>query len=202
MTINGGAVVAMKGKKCVAIASDLRFGVQAMTISNQHPKVFQLPHSNTFLGLAGLATDSKTVHDALRYHLNLHSLKEERACLQPHEVARLLSSLQYGRRFGPWFVEPVVAGLDANNEPYVCSMDTIGCMNVAEDFVVAGTASEQLYGMCESMFEPDLEEQDLFECVGQSLLAACDRDALSGWGAIVHIMYLNFFPTSNTTVTF
>lgn len=32
------------------------------------------------------------------------------------------------------------------------------------------------------------EPADLFETISQSLLNAVDRDALSGWGAIVHVM--------------
>lgn len=32
-------------------------------------------------------------------------------------------------------------------------MDLIGCINFAKDFVVAGTASSNLYGICESLFE-------------------------------------------------
>jgi hypothetical protein len=30
------------------------------------------------------------------------------------------------------------------------------CREMAKDFVVAGTASESLYGACESMFKPDM----------------------------------------------
>ena len=30
--------------------------------------------------------------------------------------------------------------------------------------------------------------EDLFETISQALLNAVDRDALSGWGAIVHVM--------------
>ena len=29
---------------------------------------------------------------------------------------------------------------------------------------------------------------DLFECISQALLNAVDRDAVSGWGGVVHIM--------------
>lgn len=59
--------------------------------------------------------------------------------------------------FGPYFTEPVIAGLEGNgNTPFICSMDLIGCINFAKDFVVAGTASANLYGICESLFEPDL----------------------------------------------
>jgi 20S proteasome subunit beta 3 len=33
MSYNGGAVLAMKGKNCVAIAADKRFGIQAQTLA-------------------------------------------------------------------------------------------------------------------------------------------------------------------------
>lgn len=33
MSYNGGAVLAMKGKKCVAIAADKRFGIQTQTLA-------------------------------------------------------------------------------------------------------------------------------------------------------------------------
>lgn len=33
MSYNGGAIVAMKGKNCVAIAADKRFGIQAQTLA-------------------------------------------------------------------------------------------------------------------------------------------------------------------------
>ena len=60
-------------------------------------------------------------------------------------------------RFGPYFVEPVIAGLDCKtSEPYIASLDLIGCPMVTEDFVVSGTCTEQLYGMCESLWEPDM----------------------------------------------
>lgn len=39
MEYNGGSVVAMVGKGCVAIASDLRLGAQALTIACNHEKV-------------------------------------------------------------------------------------------------------------------------------------------------------------------
>lgn len=92
-------------------------------------------------------------------------------------------------RFGPYFIEPIIAGLDPKTfEPYVCNMDLIGCPNEPEDFVVGGTCTEQLYGMCETLWEPDLEPDDLFETISQALISAVDRDAISGWGAVVHIM--------------
>lgn len=68
------------------------------------------------------------------------------------------------------------------------SFDSIGCIDFAKDFIVSGTASDQLFGTCEGLWEPDLEPEDLFETISQALLNAVDRDALSGWGAHVYII--------------
>lgn len=66
LAYNGGAMVAMKGDKCVAIATDKRFGVQAQTVSLDFPKVFEMgPH--LFVGLPGLATDIQTVMEKLNF---------------------------------------------------------------------------------------------------------------------------------------
>lgn len=52
----------MKGKECVAIAADRRFGVQAQTISTEFDKIFEMG-PNLYLGLPGLATDVQTVYE-------------------------------------------------------------------------------------------------------------------------------------------
>ena len=63
----------------------------------------------------------------------------------------------YYFRFGPYFVEPIIAGLDSKtNEPFIASLDLIGCPMVPEDFVVVGTSAEQMYGMCETLWSPDM----------------------------------------------
>ncbi|KAI8148201.1 nucleophile aminohydrolase [Fennellomyces sp. T-0311] len=186
MQYNGGSVVAMVGKNCVAIAADKRLGQQFMTVSTEFQKIFQ-GTEKSFIGLPGLATDVLTLAERFRFKINMYKMREERD-IEPKTLAHMVSSTLYERRFGPYFVEPVIAGLDKNNEPFICSMDLIGCINFAKDFVVSGTAGPNLYGMCESLWEPDLEPEDLFETISQALLNAQDRDALSGWGAVVHII--------------
>lgn len=65
-------------------------------------------------------------------------------------------------------MEPVIAGLDKENRPFICSTDLIGCINFAKDFVVSGTTSNQLFGMCESLWEPDLVCGTLFLVIDNS----------------------------------
>ena len=121
----------------------------------------------------------------------MYTIKESRT-IEPSTFAHLVSSTLYSRRFAPYFIEPIVAGLERTPsgtlKPYIAAADLIGCLNFAKDFVVTGTASDKLFGVAESLWEPDLEPEDLFETISQTLMNAVDRDAFSGWGAIVHVM--------------
>ena len=132
----------------------------------------------------------------------MYRMKEDRV-ISPRAFAALASSTLYERRynqlhtargqalircrFGPYFIEPVVAGLEDDGTPFIAAADLIGCLNFAkvslhtlmdavalihleQDFVVAGTASEKLFGMAEALWEPDMESDQLFEAISQSLL--------------------------------
>lgn len=182
---NGAAIIAMTGKNCVGIACDTRLGAQAQTVSCDFKKVFQF--GKAFVGLAGLATDVQTMNNLLNFRKNLYELREERE-MTPKVLSNLLSNLLYEKRFGPYFIEPVVAGLDEKDEPFLSAMDLIGAPVYTDDFVVSGTATANMYGMCETLYKKDMEPEELFETLSQALLASVDRDALSGWGATVHII--------------
>ncbi|KAI6047868.1 20S proteasome subunit beta 3 [Pisolithus marmoratus] len=175
MEYNGGSVIAMVGKDC-GIASNFQ-------------RIFPVT-DRTYVGLAGLGTDVTTLRERFRYRVNMYTIKEERD-IEPQTFAHLVSSTLYEHRFGPYFVEPVIAGLEktpSGFKPFIAAADLIGCLNFAKDFVVAGTASSKLYGLAEGLWEPDLGPEDLFETISQTLLNGVDRDAFSGWGAVVHII--------------
>ena len=69
-------------------------------------------------------------------------------------------------RFGPYFVSPVVAGLDKISDteykPVICTYDSIGYRSNNGEFEVAGTGAELLYGVCETFYRPNLEPEELF----------------------------------------
>ena len=73
--------------------------------------VLHLAMCRLFIGLAGLATDQQTFYEKLRFRMAMYSLREERE-MKPASFGKLVSSLLYEKRFGPYFVEPVIAGLD------------------------------------------------------------------------------------------
>jgi 20S proteasome subunit beta 3 len=73
--INGGAVAALTGDKCVAIASDKRLGVQYQTVATNFQKVYRM-QDNILMGLSGLASDCLTFYKKLRYKLNMYRIRE------------------------------------------------------------------------------------------------------------------------------
>ncbi|KAJ7562922.1 hypothetical protein O6H91_03G089200 [Diphasiastrum complanatum] len=185
-TYNGSALVAMVGKECFAIASDRRLGVQFQTIATDFQRIFKV-HDKLYIGLSGLASDVQTLQQRLQFRHKLYQLREERD-MRPETFAHLVSAMLYEKRFGPYFCQPVIGGLDRDDKPFICTMDSIGAIEHSKDFVVSGTASESLYGACESMFKPEMDPEELFETISQALLASVDRDCLSGWGGIVYVV--------------
>ena len=183
---NGAAIIGMAGKDCVGIASDNRMGIQYQTVAMDFKKIFKM-NDRLYVGLAGLASDVQTLDQLLRFRKDLYELREERE-MTPTVFTNLLSNMLSDQRFGPYFCEPIIAGLDEKGAPHLATMDLIGAQALAKDFVVAGTCTGNLYGMCETLWKPDMEKEELFETLAQALLASVDRDALSGWGGVVHII--------------
>ena len=91
-------------------------------------------------------SDSTLKDTNIKFRKNMYELSESRT-MTPKTFAAVLSNMLYERRFGPFFINPVIAGLDpATKAPYITSMDLIGNMTEPEDFAVAGTCEDQLFG--------------------------------------------------------
>ncbi len=86
--------------------------------------------SESRVGLSGLATDQSTFHEKLKFRLAMYNLREvvlrifcvrerehlwfswrQERDIKPAAFGKLVSSLLYEKRFGPYFIEPVIAGL-------------------------------------------------------------------------------------------
>lgn len=187
---NGGAVVAMTGKECYAIACDRRYGKELGTIGFDYEKCFQMG-DRMFLGLGGFVTDIQTVNEKITFRKNLYEQREQRK-MSTKVFEAMVSNMLYEHRFGPYFVGTIVAGLDTDRngvtKPYISGTDLIGAIESPPDFVTAGSASNQLMGICEALWKENMTPDELFECISQSLMNAVDRDGISGWGASVWIV--------------
>jgi 20S proteasome subunit beta 3 len=124
-TMNGGSCLAMAGKDCVALAIDKRFGSGSSLINiNAQPdaKVLVLPSSQHDLvmlvsctGLEGdvvsLQQDLKNIV-ATKYNYNYQQHQPSSSGLSPRSMASLTSHVLYNRRNAPYYVEPIIVGLE------------------------------------------------------------------------------------------
>eukprot|EP00903_Cladosiphon_okamuranus_P011114 g10490.t1 len=187
LELNGGSCLAMAGKRCVALAVDRRFGLEGQLVSTEAKRVLKI-NGQLLCGFTGLWTDVLTVMQDLSCEVALKSLGEGDRPISPAALAALLSTLLYSRRGSPFFVEPIVAGLDSRGKPYLCGQDILGAPVEVDDFVVAGTSAQSLYGTCEAFFRVGMEREELFRAASRCLLSALERDCLSGYGAVVHLI--------------
>lgn len=132
----------------------MRLGANFQTVTCDFEKVFQIS-DKLFVGLTGLASDVLSVEQLLQFKCNIYKLKENRA-IKPAAFSAMLSSLLYEKRFGPWFTEPIVAGLTEDDQPFLSGMDLIGAPVFTSEFVVSGTCTPNLHGMCEALYRPDM----------------------------------------------
>lgn len=125
----------------------------------------------------------------MEYKVNMYKLREDRE-MKPRTFASLVSSTLYEHRFGPYYVTPIVIGLE-EGKPYVSTFDSIGCKSDSEAFATAGTASDNLFGIAESYYDPTLTPQQLEDVIANAFVSGVDRDILSGWEGVVYVMYKN-----------
>lgn len=182
----GGSILAMTGKDCVCIVSDYRLGNSSITVSKGFKRLFRIT-DRIVLGLCYFLPDAQHLLKKIEKHVALFKLAEGRD-IEPQELADLVSALLYSHRRSPLYTSPVIAGIDSNNKPFVCDMDSLGCKTTPGTFVAEGTAATNLMGLCEVLYRENMEEEDIFVTSLQTFLNAVDRDALSGWGAECFIL--------------
>lgn len=154
---NGAAIIGMKGANCIGLVADRRLGRQMETVDSNFQKVFKM-QDNILLGISGLATDIQTFHAKMEYKLNMFRLRENRE-MTAKSFAHLVSNTLYEHRFGPFMVQPVVAGLD-DGEPVLAGYDQIGCMT-EEPFICAGSGDKALLGTGENYYREAMNAQEI-----------------------------------------
>jgi 20S proteasome subunit beta 3 len=209
-------MLAMAGKDCAALAVDKRFG-SGLSLVTMAPRQLLVPSRNLLVAFTGLEGDVQSLQLELsaqisaKYHRGLGFASQPKPkVLSPKVMASLTSHVLYHRRQSPYFVEPLIVGLDLSNKkstetstlsnemsedsihsnciPFLCSMDMIGAQSVSQSFICGGTATKSLYGTAEALWQPNLEEDQLIRVCGMAFLSALERDCLSGYGATIYLI--------------
>lgn len=176
----GGSILAMVGKDCLTIVNDKRLGSGAITVSKSFTKIYTLS-PKLFFGFTGLISDSQILYKKIRKNYNLFVQDNNRE-MEPCELSNMISFMLYSKRLQPYYVSSIVCGISSDKKPYLSSMDCIGAMKETQEFAAIGTADNNLKGVSEALFAPDMDENNLFVTSVQIFLNSVDRDALSGWG--------------------
>jgi len=64
----------------------------------------------------------------LEFKINLFRLREGKD-MKPSTFANLVSTTLYEKRFSPYFVTPIVIGLE-DGKPVICTYDSIGAIDM------------------------------------------------------------------------
>jgi 20S proteasome subunit beta 3 len=74
------------------------------------------------------------------------------------------------------------------DKPVLFEYDSIGTQSNSEKFAVGGTASENMYGMFETYYKPNMNPQEVEDVLAEVITSGADRDILSGYGAVVYVL--------------
>ena len=176
----------MVGSGCVALATDHRFGTDRQTNGIDFPKIYRVSES-TFVGLPGLLSDSQSVFERVFHHKSMNQSRYSTG-IYAEEYASMLSNFLYAHRFGPYYVQPIVAGMRTNGKTFLCDMDLIGFSMPRNTYIAVGSCEDQLNGMLESVWRENMNKEQLFMAMSEVLDRAFERDCMSGSGATIYVI--------------
>ena len=122
----------------------------------------------------------------MEFKLNMYKLRENKD-MHVRTFMSLVGTTLYEHRFGPFFVAPIVVGIE-KGESFLCTYDSIGCQTDTEEFAIGGTAGYNFYALLESYHRKDIEADEMGDIIGNILVSGVDRDILSGWGAVTYVL--------------
>lgn len=138
---NGGNTLAVAGEDFAIIAADTRLSQGYSIHSRFQPKTLQLTPT-VVLGAAGFHGDSLTLKKIIGNRIKLYEHEHGK---KPNitAIAAMLSTMLYYKRFFPYYVYNLLAGVDDEGKGCVFSYDPVGCYE-REAYRAEGSAAELL----------------------------------------------------------
>lgn len=149
---NGGSIAAVCGTDFCVIASDTRQSTGYNIQTRYKPKVFRLNDKAT-LATNGFAADAEALVSRVRQRLEMYRHAHGRS-MPLHSIARMISTILYGKRFFPYYVYNILGGLDEEGKGAVYSFDPVG--SYEREFCRAA-------GAAQSLIQPFFDNQIMFK---------------------------------------
>uniref|UniRef100_T1J791 Proteasome subunit beta n=1 Tax=Strigamia maritima TaxID=126957 RepID=T1J791_STRMM len=194
---NGGSVVAIAGENYAVIASDTRLSTGFQIYTREQPKLFRLSPT-TVLGSSGCWCDILTFTKILEARMKMYEHEHHKVMNTP-AVAQLVSVMLYYKRFFPYFVSNIVAGLDENGAGCVYSFDPVGHCE-RELFRAGGSSSALLQPLLdnqiafknmENVAHVPVTLDNAVKIIRDTFISAAERDIYTGDGIIMNVISEN-----------
>ncbi|XP_034232325.1 proteasome subunit beta type-1 [Thrips palmi] len=194
---NGGTVVAIAGEDFSVIGSDTRLTVGYAINTREQSKLFRLS-DKTVLGSCGCWCDVLTLTRVLTARLQMYNHEHQKVMSTP-AVAQLLSTMLYYKRFFPYYVSNILAGLDAEGKGAVYHYDPVG--HYERNHYYAGGASSALLqpfldnqvglkNMTNATKEPITRERAV-AIIKDAFISAAEREIHTGDAVMISIIDKN-----------
>lgn len=134
-------MVGIAGEDFAVIAADTRLSEGYSIYTRESIKTYELTPS-AVLGACGFHGDCLTLVKIIQHRLVQFEHEHEKK-MSAQSIAQMLSSLLYSRRFFPFYVNNILAGLDDQGKGCVYSYDPVGSYE-REEWRAAGSASALL----------------------------------------------------------
>jgi len=193
---NGGSIVAIGGDGYAIIASDTRLSSGFSIYTREQPKLFQLT-GQTILGSTGCWCDILTFTRILEARLKMYKYEHNRILTTP-AASQLIANMLYFRRFFPYYISNVLAGLDADGQGIVYSYDPIGHCERSK-YRAGGSSSALLQPLLDNQIglknidnvdenRKNISKDEALKILKDVFISAAERDIYCGDGLLIKIV--------------
>ncbi|MCK5038685.1 MAG: archaeal proteasome endopeptidase complex subunit beta [Thermoplasmata archaeon] len=179
--MKGTTTVGLTCKDGVVIATEHRATMGTLIAHKKTQKLFKID-DNIGLTVAGLVGDAQVLARYLRAEAELYNMKHKNP-MPIVAAATLMSNILNGRKFYPYWVQLIVAGVDKDGY-HVYSLDAAGG-SIPDDYITTGSGSPYVYGVLEDHFKSGMTLEEGADLAVRALHVAMQRDSASGNGISV-----------------
>ncbi|CAL8079690.1 unnamed protein product [Calicophoron daubneyi] len=192
---NGGTTMGIAGDDFVLIASDTRLCAEGRyyIYSRNSPHLYKMG-SNKIIAATGFHGDTLTLMKILENRVKTYQYDHGKE-ISTKALAGLLSVMLYNRRFFPFYVSNILAGLDEEGKGALYSYDPVGCCERV-NYIAAGSSGVILQPFLDnrvagknltSPLRP-LDKESAVKLTKDIFVSAAERDINCGDGVVIRLI--------------
>ncbi|XP_001605493.1 proteasome subunit beta type-1 [Nasonia vitripennis] len=191
---NGGSVVALAGDDFSLIAADSRLSAGFSIYTRKQQKLFTLSETSV-LGCSGCWCDILTLTRVMAARMQMYKHEHHKTMSTP-AAAQMLSTMLYYKRFFPYYINNILAGLDEEGKGVIYRYDPVGHCE-KNTYVAGGSAGALLQPLLdnqvgylnqENVEKIPLTKEKALSIVKDVFISAAERDIYTGDGINIKII--------------